>query len=36
MERLAHLVVRHRLAVIGIWIALTAFGAFSAGQVADR
>jgi len=36
MERLAHLVVRHRFVVIGTWIVLTAFGAFSAGQVADR
>ncbi len=36
MERLAHLVVRRRRLVIGVWILLTAFGAFSAGQVADR
>ena len=36
MERLARLIVHHRLAVIGAWIALTIFGAFSAGQVADR
>jgi RND superfamily putative drug exporter len=28
--------VHHRRIVIGVWIALTAFGAFSAGQVADR
>jgi putative drug exporter of the RND superfamily len=36
MERLANYVVHHRRIVIGVWIALTAFGAFSAGQVADR
>src|SRR5688572_17851675 len=36
MERLADYVVHHRRIVIGLWIVLTAFGAFSAGQVADR
>ena len=36
MERLAYYVVHHRRIVIGVWILLTAFGAFSAGQVADR
>ena len=36
MERLANYVVHHRRIVIGVWILLTAFGAFSAGQVADR
>ncbi|MBA2462756.1 MAG: MMPL family transporter, partial [Actinobacteria bacterium] len=36
MERLAQYVVHHRRLVIGVWILLTAFGAFSAGQVADR
>ena len=36
MGRLANYVVHHRRIVIGVWIALTAFGAFSAGQVADR
>jgi uncharacterized membrane protein YdfJ with MMPL/SSD domain len=36
MERLANYVVHHRRIVIGVWIALTAFGAFSAAQVADR
>src|SRR5687768_5393551 len=36
MESLADYVVHHRRIVIGIWILLTAFGAFSAGQVADR
>ncbi|MGZ8782998.1 MAG: MMPL family transporter, partial [Gaiellaceae bacterium] len=36
MERLADYVVHHRRLVIGIWILLTAFGGFSAGQVANR
>src|SRR5882724_1095981 len=36
MRSLAHLVYRRRWLVIGIWIALTAFGAFSAGQVSKR
>ncbi|HEX4929821.1 MAG TPA: MMPL family transporter, partial [Gaiellaceae bacterium] len=36
MERLAYYVVHHRRIVIGVWILLTAFGAFSAGQVANR
>ena len=36
MERLAYYVVHHRRLVIGVWILLTAFGGFSAGQVADR
>ena len=36
MERLAHFVMRRRFVVIGVWIALTAFGAFSAGQVSER
>ena len=36
MTRLAHIIIRHRLAVIGAWVVMTAFGAFSAGQVADR
>jgi RND superfamily putative drug exporter len=36
LERLAHFVVRRRRAVIGAWIALTLFGAFSAGQLSDR
>ena len=36
MERLAYYVVHHRRLVIGVWILLTAFGAFSAGKVADR
>jgi putative drug exporter of the RND superfamily len=36
LERLANYVAHHRRIVIGVWIALTAFGAFSASQVADR
>jgi RND superfamily putative drug exporter len=36
MERLAYYVVHHRRLVIGVWILLTAFGAFSAGKVSDR
>ena len=33
---LAHLVSRHRWKVIAVWIALTLFGAFAAGQVSKR
>ena len=36
LERLAHLIVRRRRVVIGIWIALTLFGAYSAGAVSKR
>ncbi len=36
LERLAHLIVRRRRMVIGIWIVLTLFGAFSASQVSKR
>src|SRR6478672_10175290 len=36
LSRLAHLIVRHRWLVIGLWIVLTAFGAFAAGQVSSR
>ena len=36
LERLAHAVVRRRRVVIGVWIVLTIFGAFSAGQVSKR
>ena len=36
MERLARLVIRHRRAVVGAWILLTAFGAFSAAKVSNR
>ena len=36
LERLAHLIVRRRRLVIGVWIVLTVFGAFSAQQVSKR
>src|SRR5579864_2825210 len=36
LERLAHGIVRRRKAVIGLWIVLTIFGAFSAGRVSKR
>jgi RND superfamily putative drug exporter len=36
MTQLARLVARRRWYVIGTWLALTIFGAFSAGQLADR
>jgi RND superfamily putative drug exporter len=36
LARLAHLIVRRRRLVIGLWIVLTIFGAFSAGQVSKR
>src|SRR5215208_5737162 len=36
LERLAHVIVRRRKLVIGAWVVLTLFGAFSAGQVSKR
>ena len=36
LERLAHLIVRRRRIVIGVWLVLTLFGAFAAGQVSKR
>src|SRR5437870_3008660 len=36
LARLAHLIVRRRRAVVGVWVVLTLFGAFSAGQVSKR
>ena len=33
LGRLAHVIVRHRRAVIGAWLVLTLFGVFAAGQV---
>ncbi|HEY2074653.1 MAG TPA: MMPL family transporter, partial [Gaiellaceae bacterium] len=36
LARLAHFIVRRRRWVIGSWIALTLFGAFSATQVSKR
>jgi RND superfamily putative drug exporter len=36
LERLAHVIARRRRLVLGIWVALTLFGAFSAQQVSKR
>ena len=36
LERLAHVIVRRRWWVIGVWIVLTLIGAFSAGQLSKR
>ena len=36
LARLAHLIARRRWIVIGVWVVLTMFGAFSAGQVSKR
>ncbi|MDT4925104.1 MAG: putative drug exporter of the superfamily [Pseudonocardiales bacterium] len=36
LTRLAHLIVRHRWLVIGLWLILTVFGVFSAQQVSSR
>jgi putative drug exporter of the RND superfamily len=36
LARLAHLIARRRFVVIGVWLALTVFGAFAAGQVSKR
>src|SRR4051812_8731337 len=36
LARLAHTIVRRRRFVIAIWVVLTLFGAFSAGQVSKR
>jgi putative drug exporter of the RND superfamily len=36
LARLAHVIVRRRRWVIGFWLALTLFGAFSASQVSKR
>jgi RND superfamily putative drug exporter len=36
LARLAHLIARRRRVVIGIWIVLTLFGAFSASKVSKR
>src|SRR5947208_17181386 len=33
---LAHWIAHHRRRVIGVWVVLTIFGAFSAGQVSKR
>src|SRR5438309_1049104 len=36
LAALAHQIVRHRRLVIGTWVVLTLFGAFSASQVSKR
>src|SRR4051812_40638554 len=36
MERVARLVIRRRWIVIGLWLVLTIFGAYSAAQVSNR
>src|SRR5438105_11329859 len=36
LARLAHFIAHHRRAVIIVWVLLTLFGAFSAGQVSKR
>jgi putative drug exporter of the RND superfamily len=36
LARLAHFVSRHRKAVIAVWVALTLFGGYAAGQVSKR
>ena len=36
LERLARLILRHKLAVLLVWLGLTVFGVFSASQVSGR
>src|SRR5436190_2105450 len=36
LARLAHVIARNRWKVIGVWLVLTLFGGFSAGQVSKR
>src|SRR5215471_5051187 len=36
LAKLAHVIVRRRRLVIGAWVVLTLFGAFSASQVSKR
>lgn len=36
LERLAHFTARHRWPVIAVWIALTLFGGYAAGQLSSR
>src|SRR5438552_1831184 len=36
LARLTHVIARRRWYVIGVWLALTVFGAYSAGQVSKR
>src|SRR5581483_880168 len=36
LARLAHVVMRRRKRIIGVWLVLTVFGAYAAGQVSKR
>ncbi|MDT7537473.1 MAG: putative drug exporter of the superfamily [Actinomycetota bacterium] len=36
LTRLAHVIMRYRWAVIGVWVGLTLFGVFATTKVADR
>src|SRR5436305_14243499 len=36
LARLAHVIARNRWKVIGVWLVLTLFGGFAAGQVSKR
>ena len=36
LTRLAHIIARHRWKIIGLWLVLTLFGGFAAGQVSKR
>src|SRR5262249_52041574 len=36
LARLAHLVIRRRLPVIGVWLVLTVVGGFAAGKLSSR
>ncbi|MDT7571396.1 MAG: putative drug exporter of the superfamily [Actinomycetota bacterium] len=36
LTRLAHVIMKYRWTVIGVWIGLTVFGVFATTQVADR
>jgi RND superfamily putative drug exporter len=36
MARIARLVIRHRLLVVGVWIVLTIVGVFSAAKLSSR
>ena len=36
LGNLAHFTARHRWPVIGVWIVLTLFGGFAAGQLSSR
>jgi RND superfamily putative drug exporter len=36
LARLAHVIARHRWPIIGVWLVLTLFGGYAAGQVSKR